>query len=252
MHVRTLGPLRVRTVVKAPAHASKHPEAGPLSRPGADAAALTVVLMHGYGAPGDDLVSMAGALDAPAGTTFVFPEAPAALPEAMGLGDGRAWWPIDVGRYERAIRQGTIENLVTDEPAGLSPARDAVVAMLDALESETTATDTRIVIGGFSQGSMLATDIALRTKRPLAGLAILSGTLLAATEWLPGMADRKGLRVFQSHGTEDPLLPMTLAQLLHHAMTDAGLEVSFTPFEGGHGIPGSVMRSLGQWLHHLP
>ena len=243
MDVQKVGPLRVRTIVKTSGTTSKS----------ADAAPLTVVLMHGYGAPGDDLVSLADALDAPAGTTFVFPEAPLVLsgPMMPSLGDARAWWPIDIGRYERAIRQGTLDDLIKDEPAGMSAARDALVGMLDALDKETTKAGTRLVLGGFSQGSMIATDIALRTKRPLAGLVILSGTLLAASEWLPGLPPRKGLPVFQSHGTADPILPFALAQLLHRSMSDAGLGVSFQQFEGGHGIPPTVMRDLGKWLHQL-
>jgi phospholipase/carboxylesterase len=244
MNVRTLGSLRARTIVKTSGTTAKNAGTGP----------LTVVLMHGYGAPGDDLVSMAESIDAPAGTTFVFPQAPLVLSDPMMpfLGDARAWWEIDIGRYERAIRQGTLEELIKDEPAGMASARDAVVAMLDALDAETKTPGARIVLGGFSQGSMIATDVALRTKRPLAGLVILSGTLLASTEWLPRMADRKGMRVLQSHGAEDPILPFALAQVLHRALAEAGLETSFLPFEGGHGIPPSVMRALGPWLHALP
>ena len=242
MDARKLGPLAVRTVVKTTGTTSKK----------AGAAPLTVVLNHGYGAPGDDLVAMAGGIDAPAGTTFVFPEAPLTLsdPTMPFLGDARAWWPIDISRYERAIRQGTLEDLMKDEPEGMASAREALVATLDALEKETPG--TRVVLGGFSQGSMIATDVALRTKRPLAGLVILSGTLLAANEWLPGMASRTGLRVFQSHGKDDPILPFALAQLLHRAMVEAGLDSSFLPFEGGHGIPPMVMRDLGAFLHQLP
>ena len=248
MDVRQLGPLRVRSMVKTTGTAPKNGGQGP----------LTVVLMHGYGAPGDDLVGLAGAVDAPAGTTFLFPEAPLPLsvPGMAFLGDARAWWPVDIGRYERAIRQGAIEQLVDDEPEGMSASSAAVVEMLAALDEETKASlpraakPSRIVLGGFSQGSMLATDVALRTTRPLAGLVILSGTLVAAREWLPKMAGRKGLRVFQSHGKADPILPFVLAERLEHLLTDAGLNVSFTPFEGGHGIPPSVMRDLGQFLHH--
>src|SRR3954447_22945350 len=94
MDAAKLGPLRARTIVKTSGTTSKNADAGP----------LTVVLMHGYGAPGDDLVSMASAVEAPAGTTFVFPEAPLALSDPMMafLGDARAWWPVDIGRYERA------------------------------------------------------------------------------------------------------------------------------------------------------
>ena len=102
---------------------------------------------------------------------------------------------------------GTIERLVEDVPAGLAEARASVVAMLDAYERETSTPSDRIVLGGFSQGSMLALDVALHTERALAGLVVLSGTLIASNEWLPLMAARKDLPVFQSHGTSDPILP---------------------------------------------
>jgi phospholipase/carboxylesterase len=245
MDVLSFGPLRARRVVKT---------SGTTPKKDAGAAPLTVVLMHGYGAPGDDLVGIGGAIDAPAGTTFLFPEAPMALGDAAMmslLGDARAWWQIDVGRYQRAIMQGTLDQLVDEVPDGMKEAREQLVAMLDAYERETSTPKERIVLGGFSQGSMLATDVALRTKRPLAGLVVLSGTLLAAHEWLPLMANRKELHVFQSHGTQDPSLPFPVAERLRHALEEAGMRVSFTQFKGGHGIPPEVMRDLGTWLKNV-
>jgi phospholipase/carboxylesterase len=242
MDVLTLGPLRARRVVKTSGTTQKNATA---------AGALTVVLMHGYGAPGDDLVGLAGAIDAPAGTTFLFPEAPNSLGDAAMmslLGDARAWWQIDIGRYQRAIMQGTLDALVNDIPDGMKEAREQLIEMLDVYERETKTPGERIVLGGFSQGSMLATDVALRMKRPLAGLVVLSGTLLAAKEWLPLMAARKDLRVFQSHGRADPILPFPIAERLRHVLEEAGLRVSFTEFDGGHGIPPEVMRDLGTWL----
>jgi phospholipase/carboxylesterase len=242
MDVLTLGPLRVRRVVKATGNTPKTDGATP----------LTVVLMHGYGAPGDDLVGVAGAVAAPVGTTFLFPEAPSGLTGGGALmtltDEARQWWEIDVGRYQRAAMLGTIEKLVEDVPEGLDAARASVVGMLDAYERETKTPSERIVLGGFSQGSMLALDVMLRTERPFAGLAILSGTLLASKEWLPRMAARKGLHVFQSHGTRDPILPLSVAQRLRHELESAGLQVSFTSFDDGHGIPPEVMRDLGTWL----
>jgi phospholipase/carboxylesterase len=241
MEVLKLGPLRVRRFVKTTGTTPKNAEHGP----------LTVVLMHGYGAPGDDLVGLGGVIEAPAGTTFLFPEAPMTLGDAAMmslLGDARAWWQIDIGRYQRAIMMNTLDQLVHEVPAGMSESRAAVIAMLDAYERETKTPSERIVLGGFSQGSMLATDVALHTDRPFAGLVVLSGTLLAASEWLPRMAARKGLAVFQSHGTEDPILPFPIAEQLRHVLDEAGMRVSFTSFEGGHGIPPEVMRDLGVWL----
>jgi len=241
MDVLTLGPLRVRRTVKTAGSTAKNAP-GP----------LTVVLMHGYGAPGDDLVGLAGSIAAPAGTTFLFPEAPSGLTGTAALmtltDEGRQWWEIDVGRFQRAEKLGTIEKLVEDVPAGLADARASVVAMLDAYERETSTPSDRIVLGGFSQGSMLALDVVLHTERALAGLVVLSGTLIASNEWLPRMAARKGLPVFQSHGTSDALLPFPVAERLRHELENAGMRVSFTSFDDGHGIPPEVMRDLGTWL----
>src|SRR4026208_7479 len=55
-----------------------------------------VILLHGFGAPGDDLVSLAGVMTVPAGTRFVFPEGPLSL--SFGPRDARAWWLIDRAR----------------------------------------------------------------------------------------------------------------------------------------------------------
>jgi phospholipase/carboxylesterase len=243
MDVEKLGPLRVRKVLKT----------GGITAKNANLPPLTVVLMHGYGAPGDDLVSLAEAIDAPAGTTFLFPEAPTALAAAgmLGLmGDARAWWPIDVGRFQRAMMRGSLDELMDEVPAEMGAATESVSAMLDALEGATGA-GGRVVLGGFSQGSMLALDVALRTKRPFAGLALLSSTLLARSEWVPLMDDRRGLAVFQSHGTEDMILPYPIAGALRDALVHAGLDVRFTSFVDGHGIPPKVTRELGLWLSSL-
>src|SRR5712691_1423550 len=54
------------------------------------------VLLHGFGAPGEHLVSLADVLNVPSGTRFVFPEGPLSL--SFGPGDARAWWLIDMAR----------------------------------------------------------------------------------------------------------------------------------------------------------
>lgn len=208
----------------------------------------TVVLMHGFGAPGTDLVGLAPAVDAPPGTTFVFPEAPLAPPE---LGGGRAWWMIDMMRLQLAMMTGQIRDMSKEEPAGMDPAREQVIAMLDALEGAVGMKRERLVLGGFSQGAMLATDVALRTEGPLAALVAMSGTYLAEQIWGPRMAARAGLPVLQSHGREDPILPFSLAEKLRDAFAAAGLDVTFIPFGGGHGVPPAVLGGLGELLHRI-
>lgn len=208
-----------------------------------------VVLLHGFGAPGDDLVPLWQALDAPRGTRFVFPEGPLAL--SMGFGQSRAWWMLDLDKLNRDLAAGRPRDASREVPKGLVEARERVVALLDDVTRRLGADPKRTVLGGFSQGAMLSCDVALRTTRPFAGLVLLSGTLLAQDEWVPLMPKRKGLRVLQSHGSKDPLLPFFLAEQLRDHLRQAGLPVEWVGFRGGHEIPDAVLTKLGPFLREL-
>ncbi|HEY3817377.1 MAG TPA: hypothetical protein VGL81_09415 [Polyangiaceae bacterium] len=203
-----------------------------------------VVLLHGFGAPGDDLAPLWRVIDAPAMTRWAFPAAPLAL-EGMGFG-GRAWWMVDIERLVGAGERGDREPLAREVPPGMSEARAQLVTVLDELEARLKP--SKVVLGGFSQGAMLSCDVALRTERPLAGVALLSGTLVARDDWAPLAARRRGLPVFQSHGTEDPMLPYAQAEKLRDLLREGGADVTWVPFRGGHAIPGTVTDGLGRWL----
>jgi phospholipase/carboxylesterase len=203
-----------------------------------------VVLLHGFGAPGDDLASLWRVIDAPAGTRWAFPAAPIAL-GGMAQG-GRAWWMIDLERLLAERARGG-DALGRAAPPGMSEAHVQVVAMLDALDA--TLKPSAVVLGGFSQGAMLACDVALRTSRRLAGVVLLSGTLVARDEWAPLVARRHGLRVFQSHGVADAMLPYAQAEKLRDVLREGGADVTWVPFRGGHEIPEPVVDALGKWMH---
>ena len=207
-----------------------------------------VVLMHGFGASGTDLVPLAGELEVAPGTRFAFPEAPILLPAELGGGVGRAWWMIDVMRLQMAMMLGQERDLTSEVPEGLAAARQLVEAMLAELVDRHQVDRTRLVLGGFSQGAMLACDVTLRSSEPLAGLVVMSGTYLAADEWTPLMDAREGLPVLQSHGRQDPLLPFSMAEKLRDALVGAGLGLTWVPFDGGHGIGVEVLDQLSGFL----
>jgi len=235
MRTATMGPLTCRL-------------AGGADREGGGDGPL-VVLCHGFGAPGDDLVGLWRVFDVPGDVRIAFPEAPIALPSPFPGMESRAWWPIDMVALERAIASGEMRDLTGQEPPELEAARDALVGTLDALES--TLAPSRLVLGGFSQGAMLALDLALRTERPLAGLCLMSGSYLAAEKWAPRMATRAGLPVFQSHGRRDPILPFLLAERLRDDLVAAGLPVRFHPFAGAHEIPPGVVDDASAFLRDV-
>jgi phospholipase/carboxylesterase len=142
-----------------------------------------VVLMHGFGAGGDDLVAVADELDVPAGTRWVFPAGPLEMPAIYG--DARAWWMIELERIQRELARGGAADRAAEVPEGLTEARRQVRALLDALARDRGRRDGRTVLGGFSQGAMVATDAAIVGALPLAGLVVWSGTLIAEREWRP-------------------------------------------------------------------
>jgi phospholipase/carboxylesterase len=210
-----------------------------------------VVLMHGFGATGQDLVPLWREIIVPRATRFVFPAAPLVI-GSFGPGlESRAWWRIDVVALEQALREGRERDLSREIPEGLAEARSLVRGALDAIEADLRPPPGGLVLGGFSQGAMLALDVALHDPRPLAGLALMSGTSIAEPLWAPRMASRAGLPIFQSHGTLDPLLPFRIAERLRDRLAEAGAVVEFVAFRGGHEIPPVVVRRLGAFLERV-
>jgi phospholipase/carboxylesterase len=205
-----------------------------------------VILLHGFGAPGDDLLSLAEVLHVPAGTRFVFPEGPLSL--SFGPSAARAWWLIDMARVAADRAAGRARDLSNEIPKGLAPIRETMLAFLKEVEQKLGADPRKTLLGGFSQGAMLSCDSLLHTDRPYAGLIQLSGTLLASQEWVPLLQKRQGFPVFQSHGMQDELLPYAGAERLRDTLTHAGLLVEWHSFRGGHEIPRSVLQRLGPFI----
>ncbi|HSD90321.1 MAG TPA: dienelactone hydrolase family protein [Kofleriaceae bacterium] len=209
---------------------------------------VTAILMHGFGAPGDDLVGLAEYIPAP-GVRFVFPAAPH---ELGGLyGDSRAWWHLDLARLEQDLRTGAIRDRRGEVPEGLTDARAKVTSVIGEVKARWGVDDSKLVLGGFSQGAMLALDVALHREVAPAGLLLMSGTLIAETEWEPHFAKLAGVPVLQSHGRSDALLPYSIAEMLRDRLLAAGAKVDFISFPGGHEIPPTVLTEAAKLLRQL-
>jgi phospholipase/carboxylesterase len=201
---------------------------------------FAVVLCHGFGAPGTDLVGLAQELaeltpDSAAETAYLFPEGPL---DMGGYGfPGRAWWMVDVERFQRAAGNPREMAAISAEvPDGMPEASTLLRGCLLAAERELGVPMSRTLLGGFSQGSMVATDVTLRLPTAPAGLCVFSGHLLAENEWGPLAKKRGPLPVLQTHGRLDPILPFDGAEALRDMLTEAGLTVEFIPFNGPHTI----------------
>lgn len=207
-----------------------------------------VVLCHGYGAPGNDLVGVVGEWihllgESAESFRFVCPIAPNSLAE-LGMPDGRAWWPINMAQLMEHVQANRFDELHRKTPPGIDEAREQLAATINAaIETVQSDGEVSLAIGGFSQGAMLTMDTALRGDIPTPNVLIqFSGTVVCQDDWSAAMPKLKNTRVYQSHGTIDPVLPYSSATRLRDLIAASQVDAQFHDFEGPHTID---MDSIG-------
>jgi phospholipase/carboxylesterase len=176
----------------------------------------------------------------------VFPLGPETTRPPDGPADGRAWWRIDLASY--IPPGGALPDLSRANPAGLSRASSRVRTLLGELDGRLAADPNRLILGGFSQGAMIAADIAFRSDRSIQALVLLSPTIVDEAAWTAGLPARRGLPVFIAHGRHDPILSFASASRLEAAMRRAGLRVTWFAFDDGHEIPAETVDALNRFL----
>lgn len=198
---------------------------------GAPSAACVIVVLHGRNMQAADLAPFGESLGLAA--HFVFPDAP------LAAEPGRTWWPSD---SEARLRAQGARDLHALDPPGRADARARLAALCDEV-----ATGRRLALVGFSQGGMLAMDYVLHSGR-VDALALLSSTRIAFTAWRPLLPRLAGLPVLIAHGRSDDELSFAAGEALRDAARAGGAEVTWFPFEGGHGMPLPVWRALRRFL----
>ncbi len=206
-----------------------------------DPEAPTIVIFHGYGADMNDLASLAGVIQAPKNSNWYFPNGHISIP----MGDhheGRAWFPIPLAE----LQAGATLDLSELVPPGMKRARENARAFLDKLNLDSK----KLILGGFSQGAMMATDLVLHMDTPPAGLALLSGTLVNSKEWEELAKKKPGFKFFQAHGALDQVLSFANAQKLEQVLKRSGWQGQLQKFHGGHEIPSEVLIQLGSFIRN--
>ncbi|MFN4158297.1 MAG: alpha/beta hydrolase [Gemmobacter sp.] len=209
-------------------------------RRGAEAPRRIVVLLHGYGADGADLLGLADPLGQHmAETVFLAPDAPE---PCAGNAFGRQWFPIP-------WLDGSSE---AEAAAGLARAASDLDAFLDARLAEAGLAPERMALIGFSQGAMMALEVAPRRAEAVAGVVAISGRLLAP-ERLSAQA-RVRPPVLLVHGDQDPVVPFGDMGIAGNALVAAGFDTYGHVMRGtGHGIaPDGLGAALAFLTEKLP
>ena len=183
-----------------------------------------IVLLHGYGANGADLLGLADPLaEHFPDTLFVAPDAPEVC---AGSPMGFQWFPIpwiDSSTEEEAER-------------GMLAAAEDLNAFLDALMIDEDVLPEQVVLFGFSQGTMMSLHVAPRREDPVAGVIGFSGRLLSPEL----LADQAVSRppVLLVHGDMDDVVAVDSMPEAAQALQTAGFKEVFAHIMKGtgHGI----------------
>ena len=182
-----------------------------------------VVLLHGYGADGADLIGLADPLGPYLpNTRFLAPNAPERCPANPA---GYQWFPIPwLDGSPEAVAKASAERSF---------------GLLDRWLDEVAAEGVppaRTVLVGFSQGTMMALHVGLRRREPLAGIVGFSGRLLEPARLADEMAP-DAPPVLLVHGDADPVVPFASLAEASDALVAAGVPTATHVSRGvGHGI----------------
>ena len=201
---------------------------------------LHIVLCHGFGASKHDLAGLVEWLDPDSRFDWHFPQAPMPLP---GFG-GWAWFPREAAELLKTMSGEYFSHLESINDPGLDASATEVLALVRSL----ALPESRLVIGGFSQGSMVALRTVLTGDIHPAGLAILSGSLIDRAGTVRGLSGATPCPVFQSHGRSDQVLAIEGARALRGLLEEATFPLEWCEFAGGHEINEVVVQKFSRFL----
>ena len=202
-----------------------------------------VVVLHGFGADADDLAPLGRALDPAGERDWHFIRAPLEL-QYGGVAYGRAWFPDTPQEMAQALQGSYFSALEQLDPPGLQRSGQQVLEYIDHHDLG----QRTLLIGGFSQGSMVALECVLQRTAASAGLFLLSGGLIAAERTARQARAVRGCRFLQSHGSTDPVLPYSSARALHQTLLEAAWDGELVTFDGGHTVPDQLLEPLALFL----
>jgi phospholipase/carboxylesterase len=209
------------------------PLSGPERLPGDGSAPDSVVVMlHGLGADGADLIGLAPDFSRilPR-TAFLSPDAP---------------YPCDMAPFGRqwfSLLDRTPE-VVSANVEATAPILDGY---LDSVLDRFSLLPSRLCLLGFSQGTMMSLHVAYRRSQPFAGVIGFSGRLTGAETFAGEVLSRPPALLV--HGTVDDVVPFSSMETARERLVEAGVKVDCLACNGlGHGIDEQGMQAAADFL----
>jgi len=189
-----------------------------------------LVLLHGRGADERDLFPLLDMLDPDQRLLGATARGPLSLPP------GGAHWYV-------------VRRVGYPDPETFNATFPELSSWLSELLAEHGIPPERTVLGGFSQGSVMAYALGLGPERPRpAGILALSGFLPRVEGFELDLAKAAGLPVAIGHGTQDPVISVEFGRDARDRLLEAGARVTYRESPMPHTIDPAFLRELPAWL----
>ena len=199
----------------------------------------SVIWMHGLGADCWDFVSIVKELGLPATLPlrFIFPQAPS---RPITINNGQVmpgWYDISMAELQRK-----------PDEAGVRQSQAAIEQLIAREIGRGIAAD-KIILAGFSQGGAIALQTGLRYREALGGIMALS-TYLTLEDSLAAEATaaNAGIPILMAHGTQDPLIPLSLAMSSRAKMEARGYKIEWREYPMPHSVCMEEVEDIGVWI----
>ena len=212
---------------------------GPVRGSSSDQINELVIFFHGYGADGNDLISLADHFAA------VLPNAEFFAPNApdyceMG-GVGYQWFPISQNR------NGTLDLDARDE---ILSSVNIIDDWIKDLISKKNVQTSKILLIGFSQGTMIALETLLSKNQRFLGLIGFSGGFLGVKSDVINKAVKTPILLI--HGDSDPVVPYEMTESSLRTLSQKGFKVEKHICKGlGHGISVDGLSRASEFIKNL-
>jgi phospholipase/carboxylesterase len=188
----------------------------------------TLILLHGRGTNEDDLLGLAEYLD----DRLLILSARAPFPFAHG--GGFTWYEI--------------EEVGKPEPKMFAESYRKLTQFLDDVKQQYPVDHSRVILSGFSMGSVMSYAVALTRPESVAGVAANSGFIAEGSDLQPQWDQIKEKPFFVAHGLYDPVIPIVFARRAKELLQLHSAAVTYREYDMGHQIAEDSLKDMMEWL----
>jgi len=196
----------------------------------------SVIFLHGLGASGDDFISFSPELEKLTNLPLRF-----ILPTAEDI-------PVTVNNGYQMPAWYDIFSLDKDaeiDQVGIEKSLRQVAALIEKEKAKGMPAE-KIIVGGFSQGAVIALNTLVSYPQRLAGIIALSGYLTASAE--QGQAANRRTPVFLGHGISDEMVPCAAGEQAYTSLKAANYPATWHAYRMGHSVCRAELVDLAGWL----